>query len=103
MEFTPAKILNIYMILKECITNSLKHSECSELTIRFFSNEYWEINIEDNGIGLGDLSNHDVKEFVGGNGIKSIKKRAAENNWQVSWNANAPQGTIVVISSVTSN
>lgn len=103
VDFTPARILNIYMILKECITNSLKHSECSELTIRFFSNDYWEITLEDNGIGLADLRNESTQEFIGGNGIKSIRNRAAENNWQVSWKSKSPQGTIVVISSITSN
>jgi len=92
IEFTPAKILHIFLILKECVNNALKHSECSDLIINFFSEGNWVISIEDNGKGFE--SNNITK----GDGMANIKRRAAECGWTVEWKNLEPSGTLVVIS-----
>jgi len=95
IEFTPSKILHIFLILKECVNNALKHSECSDLIINFFSEENWVITIEDNGKGFKNNNNSK------GNGINNIKRRAAECGWNVEWDELKPCGTLVTISATT--
>jgi signal transduction histidine kinase len=98
IEFTPSKILHIFLILKECINNALKHSNCTDLTIKFFSNEHLMIVIEDNGIGVNE-------NFLSGrgSGIDNITLRAAECGWQVKWENASPGGTKVILRGNTTN
>ena len=91
IEFTPARILHIFLMLKECVNNAVKHSNCTELKIDFFSNDTWRIAIEDNGKGFE--SNYISK----GSGIDNIKNRAIESGWAVTWEKVVPSGTRVVI------
>ncbi|MEP7163058.1 MAG: hypothetical protein ABI741_00110 [Ferruginibacter sp.] len=95
IEFTPTKILHIFLILKECVNNALKHSDCTDLVINFFSEKAWVISIEDNGKGFEN--NH----ADGGSGIDNIKNRAAECGWNVVWEDLKPSGTLVIISDTT--
>jgi signal transduction histidine kinase len=91
VELTPAKILNIFLILKECLNNSLKHSNCNEVRISFTSNEKLSMRIEDNGKGFqSNLVNK-------GSGIDNIKFRAKECELHVKWETLQPVGTRVTI------
>ena len=92
IEFTPARILHIFLMLKECVNNAVKHSSCSQLKMEFFSDDYWRISIEDNGRGF------DATYISKGSGIGNIKNRASESGWLVGWERVAPSGTRVVIS-----
>jgi signal transduction histidine kinase len=93
--FTPEKILHIFLILKECVNNALKHSDCTDLIINFFSEDNWVICIEDNGKGFeNNLANN-------GSGVDNIKRRAAECGWNVEWVQLNPSGTLVIISETT--
>ncbi len=96
VEFTPVKILHIFLILKECVTNALRHSGATDLKISFVSGKTsWTISIEDNGNGIS------MEKTMAGNGIQNIKRRAVQNNWTVIWaNAN-PKGTRVIITDRT--
>lgn len=98
VEFTPAKILHIFLILKECVTNALRHSGATDLKISFISESNWTISIEDNGKGI---SNSDMEKVMVGNGINNIKRRALENNWSVTWEPSNANGTNVIISDRT--
>lgn len=95
VEFVPAKILNIFLILKECINNALKHSSCSDITIAFTSDKIWQITIEDNGIGFT------FDKTQKGNGMKNVMDRAYASGWNVEWLSIAPHGTLVLISGDT--
>jgi len=95
IEFSPSKILHIFLILKECVNNAMKHSDCTDLIINFFSEDNWVISIEDNGKGFQN------KSFNKGSGIDNIKSRATECGWSVEWDDLAPSGTLVVISETT--
>ncbi len=92
IELTPARILNVFLMLKECVNNSLKHSNCTELKIDFFSNDNWRISIEDNGKGFEDTY------ISKGSGVDNIKNRAKESGCIVQWEKVIPSGTRVVIS-----
>lgn len=66
--------LDLYKILMEIIQNIIKHSEATEASIQFFFTEQqFEIVVEDNGIGMDTQSQK-------GMGIKNIYKRVANLN-----------------------
>jgi len=94
-EFSPSKILHIFLILKECVNNAIKHSNCTELRINVFSDQYWYISIQDNGKG------YDHELASKGSGINNIKNRAKECGWNVEWKKAEPSGTKVIISGST--
>ena len=95
VEFTPSRILNIFLILKECVNNALKHSNCTELRISFFSDDYWSVTIEDNGKGF------DSSNVLKGSGIDNIRNRALECGWDVQWQDAFPSGTRLIIFGTT--
>ncbi|MEO8147411.1 MAG: ATP-binding protein [Bacteroidia bacterium] len=97
VEFTPTKILHVFLILKECVNNALKHSQCTDLRIQFLSDGIIQVSIEDNGKGI------DNNTVSGGNGIENIKYRAIESGWKVAWQQVVPHGTRVVITDDTTN
>ena len=69
---------NIFLIFKECINNLLKHSGCTAMKVSVTkSDTYLEIIISDNGRGF-DLSAPSNR-----NGLKNMRKRAAEINGTV--------------------
>ncbi len=97
IELAPARILNLFLILKECLTNSLKHSDCSIINIQFNNTEFIHITIEDNGKGFqSNLINR-------GTGIDNIKHRAKECGLHVKWEVLEPNGTRVIIHEPTIN
>jgi signal transduction histidine kinase len=62
---------NIYMIIQEILSNIIKHSKASEAYIQIFDNQsYFQINIEDDGIGMNNNS------ASNGIGLQNIHKRA---------------------------
>ena len=93
--FSPAKMLHLFLIMKECVTNSLKHSEANEITVIFFSNKEWEIEITDNGKGFDTLN------YIKGSGIDNIHHRVDESNWQFTINSNKTAGTKIKINGNT--
>jgi signal transduction histidine kinase len=97
VELKPTRILNIFLILKECLNNALRHSHCTEIKIRFVSNTQIEISLEDNGKGF------DIHAASPGNGIANIKKRAVESDLQVTWQNSLPTGTRITIVANTTN
>ncbi|MBP6624993.1 MAG: hypothetical protein KA198_07460 [Chitinophagaceae bacterium] len=97
IELAPAKILNLFLILKECLTNSLKHSDCNTINIQFINTDFIHITIEDNGKGFqSNLINR-------GTGLDNIKHRAKECELQVKWEVLEPTGTRVTIHQPTIN
>ena len=95
--FTPSEILHIFLILKECVNNALKHGDGNILRIGFYANDKVQIVIEDNGKGFNRA---DVKP---GYGIESIRNRAAQSNWQVQWTDAEPAGTKITLTAATTN
>lgn len=92
--FTPANILHLFYILKECVNNALRHSGCSEIKIDFLSDDLLSITVSDNGSGIKN-------NLLNGNGIENIKKRAEVCAWNVEWIKNQPQGTQIVLRATT--
>ncbi len=95
-EFSPTRILHIFLILKECVNNAVKHSDCNELHVEVFSdNSDWRVIVQDNGKGFDKNLVH--KE----SGISNIRNRAKESGWNAEWYPVEPSGTKVIISGST--
>ncbi len=77
--------LNIYRICQECINNSIKYSEASqiELLFEFDYKHFLTIVISDNGKGF-DLNFNSIQHY----GIQNMKNRAIESNLIFEINAN---------------
>ena len=79
---------NIFLMVKECVHNIIKHSKASHVNIEINFNENLYIKINDNGIGFRDekISAHHF-------GLNNLKQRAKELNGSIEWLQN--NGTIV--------
>jgi len=64
---------NLYLFFKEIINNAAKHSYAKKVSVRIAQKHHHiEVNIRDDGNGF------DTKNEFAGNGMSSLKKRAAE-------------------------
>lgn len=81
---------NIFLMVKECVHNIIKHSKGSNVNIEISLNENLCIKIHDNGIGFSNMEN-DVHHF----GLTNLKQRAKELNGCIEWQQNS--GTTVQI------
>jgi signal transduction histidine kinase len=81
---------NIFLMVKECINNIIKHSKATQVNIEISLAENILIKISDNGIGF-NCNENDVHHF----GLKNLKQRAKELNGSIDWLQN--NGTAVYI------
>ena len=79
---------NIYMMIKEAISNALKYSDGNNITVNLNSHE---LIIKDNGKGF------DSSQLYKGNGLKNIKKRCEVLNAEFQVFSNQNDGTRLVI------
>ena len=78
-------------IVRELLTNALKHAKCSEITIiARFHNEQPEVVVADDGEGIkkGDLAS----------GLQSVRSRVLEIGGTVRWDTPKSGGTMAVVS-----
>ncbi len=71
---------NIFMITQEALTNVLKHAKANEVIVQIFEREadIFQLVIEDDGIGMPDLSKN------AGIGLRNIHKRADISNLKLT-------------------
>lgn len=83
---------NIYLVFKESLNNIVRHAEASRVEIDFrFENGELILNITDNGRGF------DAEREFDGNGLLSMKKRAAELKGSLKINSAENEGTTIVL------
>jgi two-component system sensor histidine kinase UhpB len=81
---------NFYLFFKETVNNAVKHSDAKKMSICFIQkDQYAEMNIRDNGKGF------DTSKIFNGNGMNSLKKRAAELKGDFKISSKANEGTVV--------
>ena len=81
---------NLYLIFKEGINNSLKHSRCKNIFLNVnIRGEVLEMVLKDNGIGI----NGSGKEI--GNGLKNMGDRAHIIGGKLKWKSAANDGTTI--------
>lgn len=81
---------NLYLILKEAINNSIKHSKCSVIQLDANARkDFIEVSVTDDGVGL------DENNVSLGNGMKNIRQRAESIGGKVKWKSSPNQGTSI--------
>ncbi len=81
---------NLYLIFKEGINNSIKHSGCSKVTLECnVRSDVLELALNDDGKGF------DLKDKSNGNGLKNMEQRANEIGGKVKWRCTKGEGTTV--------
>ena len=93
----PAQAFHLYQIIKEAITNAVKHSAAKNIKVYFESDQQWKITVADDGNGMAALD----KNMGNGNGMINMKSRSNEAGWFISWQQNKPKGTNVIITPTT--
>jgi signal transduction histidine kinase len=88
--------LNIIRIIQEAITNALKHSNASLITIesKILKNRYWQLSVLDNGSGFGLK---DQLEIEKGNGLLNMQFRAQQSGFQIDINSDVKGTQIILI------
>ncbi|MEI9918995.1 MAG: 7TM diverse intracellular signaling domain-containing protein [Bacteroidota bacterium] len=79
LSLNPSQAINMYRIIQEAIQNSVKHSGCDRITVRFTwfsSNKVLQFRVSDNGSGFVYTDDNGNMHH----GIKNMKKRADEIN-----------------------
>lgn len=83
---------NLYLIFKEAVNNASRHSGCSNVTIRLgFENASVVLRIEDDGKGFV------LTKSSLGNGIDSIRQRAAQLGGVVMIDSSEGEGTRIAV------
>ena len=82
---------NLFLIFKEGINNSIKHSKCNTIKLDVDLNgEILEMTLNDNGKGM------DNNGRPSGNGLKNMERRALSIGGKLKWYSTLNKGTKVV-------
>ena len=88
---------NIYLIIKESISNAVKHAECTNLTVNMSLNDDMaELSIIDDGIGFV-MQRPDQSASFSGNGLINIQSRAKELDAKIEIESETGLGTLIRI------
>jgi signal transduction histidine kinase/ligand-binding sensor domain-containing protein len=82
----------VFLIFKESVNNMVRHSGCTEANIEFLIESGWlELKIRDNGKGFESDREGD------GNGLVSMRQRAARIGGTLDISSNNGKGTVVLL------
>jgi signal transduction histidine kinase len=85
--------LNVYSIVLELINNIIKHSEATKATISMNQkDDYFNLQVKDNGVGLGVVGLGDPVNTDHGHGMNNIKSRIEALNGSFTYNAENKKG-----------
>ena len=88
---------NLYLIFKEAVNNSLKHSDCNNLSVKLsITGKKLSLLVTDNGKGMADENDFELK--MGGNGISNMHSRSKESKGSISITSRPEGGTSVQFS-----
>jgi ligand-binding sensor domain-containing protein len=83
---------NVLPLFKETLHNLLKHSRATQVEISVCRNDKeFQFRVHDNGTGF------DPKQKYGGNGLKNMKRRAAEIGGCIEFDSHSGGGTTVTL------
>jgi signal transduction histidine kinase len=83
---------NVYLIFKETVNNTVRHSKCSKAVIELRIDGTWlELKVDDNGKGF------DPSALDDGNGLLNMKKRAALVGGKLAVASNPASGTQIYL------
>jgi signal transduction histidine kinase len=88
-----AQEVNIYRIIQELVSNSLKHAKATQIDIHFTKEEeMFTVIVEDNGVGFPK-----DRKPTSGIGLKNIEKRISDLNGSFTIDSNPKSGTTAII------
>jgi signal transduction histidine kinase len=84
---------NVFLIVKEALTNTLKHASATEVHLQAkTSANLLEISIQDDGVGFDPTApKTDGKQH----GLKNMQQRAKDVAGKLTWQCPPGKGTIV--------
>ncbi len=86
---------NLLLILKESVSNAVKYSDCSLITLEVrWSNEVLTIRLSDNGKGFSTVAQSDL---INSNGLRIMRQRAETIRCKFTLHSNPGEGTSVTI------
>ncbi|MBN1637838.1 MAG: hypothetical protein JW866_02650 [Ignavibacteriales bacterium] len=89
---------NLYLILREALNNSIKHSSCSKIEIDInLIRRILKVKITDNGIGIESKNN------LFGHGLKNMQMRAKAIGGRLNYFSNKNKGTSIEFMGKISN
>ena len=89
---TPTQEYHLTRVLRELVTNALRHAQCSELTVSAeYLGDRLHIQVIDNGVGI-NLSRPNESA---GNGVFNVRRRIGEIGGEVAWQVGVNGGTQV--------
>ncbi len=88
---------NVYLIFKEAVNNIAKYAGCKNVYINIDRqhNKTFVLYIKDDGKGFEEATLNNEAKSLSGNGIRNIKKRAAELAGEVTIHSVPAEGTIL--------
>lgn len=88
----PAASLHLSRILREAISNVLRHACASHIQVSLEKNgERWRLQIQDDGVGLPEA------DFKSHRGMNGMQERASMLGGHVTWESLSPRGCKVVV------
>ena len=92
----------IFLIFKESINNIVKHSQATEVKIELMlTKDILTLTMRDNGVGFSNSENgdgsFDWEKARGGNGLVSMKRRAADLSGEYLIESGIGKGTAVIL------
>jgi two-component sensor histidine kinase len=81
---------NLYLMFKEGINNTIKHSKCKKITLEAnVRNNVLELTLKDDGIGFSS------EDSPLGNGIRNIETRSKNIGGKIKWKSSTGMGTTI--------
>ncbi len=79
---------NLYLILKEGINNSIKHSGCKKIELQAnIHGDFLELTIKDDGKGFSSTKS------ISGDGLSNMTERASKIGGRIKWSSDKSKGT----------
>lgn len=90
--FPPQIQLNIYRIIQECVSNSIKYANCSVIQLQIYQEEQSiYLTIEDDGKGFEPEELQQIEGF----GLKSIRSRVRAMSGSIDFDSTSGNGMVV--------
>lgn len=92
-DVSPKASLTLFRIIQEALTNVIRHSEASEVSITLDEDSDIVLTISDNGIGIPEEKIQSGKSF----GIMGMKQRIQQCGGSITFVNNENKGTSIIV------
>jgi signal transduction histidine kinase len=93
-KMTSIKALHIIMVVKEAVTNAIKHAHPSTISISGQLNDHWQIQIKDDGRGFDPEAQRNKFDS---NGLQNMTERAIAGHFKVAIDSQPGKGSSITL------